>query len=1419
MAPQTDPNSYITTLIAATESPNTTRSRKNHTELDSHANMVVLGNECFVFEKGGTCSVKGFAPGLQMANIPVVDAALAYDDPYTGISHILIVRNALYVKDMEHNLVPPFILREAGLDVKTTPKVQCKYPTVENHSIYSKEHDLRIPLKLSGIFSYFITRRPHMDEISNLDADDVVLLTPDSVEWDPYSNHWEIMEDSMLDDNGEMTMVDRRKTNLIPSKDEEDNNYRQLVSVSTVEAIIDSTMAYERERGPFTNVMLKGLENSMRSISMNESEHDDLFSPLHTTLDELETTFGGELSFVKAGRPSKISPEFLSKIWSIKEDEAERVLEENTMLRKQPAANDLSRRFGTSDRRTRYRRIRSNFFTDTFFVDKRATTVEGYTCMQLFVSDKGYVAVYPMVSKGQFNDALKLFCKEVGVPERLVLDPSGEQSSRKSKQTMADLGIKAQFLEESTQWANRAELYIGLFKEQVRKDLRKSQCPLVLWNYCTRRRALINNLTPKTLFQCEGKSSHELTMGEQGDISNLLFDWYEWVYYRERSNVQFPFQVEKLGRCLGPTKDEGNDMCQSILTDRGKVVPRRTVRPLTIDEINNEKEIKLREDFDLIIQKKLGDHMSVAPKDDANKLTSDDFLDDEEGIGSKPFWIDGDPIDGSRAKHEQPILDQLIGMEVNLPQMDELRRAKIIRKSTGPDGEEYGHGDPNPLLSTLAYDVKFDDGEIKQVSANIIAQHMHSQVDADGHISTLLDGILDYSTDGTEVKKPDSQVTTPSGLVRERQSTRGWYLKVKWKDGSMDWVPLQILKESNPIEVADFAQLSNIADEPAFKWWVPHVLEKRSYIASKVDARLRRKRFKYGLEVPNTLEDAIRIDAKNGNTMWADATAKEMETIKIAFTFLKKGENPPPGWEKSDGHIVYDVKMDFTRKGRWVKNGYLHDPPVESSFAGVVSRETVRICLTYAALNELNVMCCDIKSAYLQSPSSEKHYIICGDEFGEHSGCVALIKRALYGGKSSGADYWKTMRACMNNLHFKSCQGDPDLWMRQAQKDDGTHYWEYVCLYTDDALVISMNPELIIKKQIGKYWDIKEESIQPPSIYLGNKVSKLEMANGVQAWGLSSSQYTQAAVANVEKHLAKNNMKLPKKTRSPLSDGYRPELDTTPELGDEDASYYMSLIGILRWIVELNRIDIAVEVSMMASVMAMPRRGHLEQLYHIFAFLKIKHNAELVLDPTIPEIDESCFERKDWQHTVYGEVKEDVISNSSPHYREPRGLGFVIRAYVDSDHAGESVTRRSRTGYVVLLNKAPIYWFTKKQIGIETSSFGSEFTAMKQCCEYLRGLRFKLRSMGIPVDLPSMIYGDNKSVLTNSSQPFSVLKKKSNSIAYHFVREGTAKDEWRIAYVNTNNNCADMLTKPSVGIKRKRFTNMLLYHVYPDEGD
>lgn len=113
-----------------------------------------------------------------------------------------------------------------------------------------------------------------------------------------------------------------------------------------------------------------------------------------------------------------------------------------------------------------------------------------------------------------------------------------------------------------------------------------------------------------------------------------------------------------------------------------------------------------------------------------------------------------------------------------------------------------------------------------------------------------------------------------------------------------------------------------------------------------------------------------------------------------------------------------------------------------SSYAGVVARDSVRIALTYAALNDLGVTMGDIKGAYLSAPTSEKHWILLGPEFGEDTGKYALIVLALYGGKHAGRDYWLHLQECMTNLGFKSCYADPDVWMRKSTNKDGKPVYE-----------------------------------------------------------------------------------------------------------------------------------------------------------------------------------------------------------------------------------------------------------------------------------------------------------------------------------------------------------------------------------------
>ena len=321
-----------------------------------------------------------------------------------------------------------------------------------------------------------------------------------------------------------------------------------------------------------------------------------------------------ESSAAHVDTPKGVTASQLSKVWCISEEDAKRTLDVTTQLNKQDADASLARRFGTNDRMLRYRRINSLFYTDTFY-SKKVVSKRGYSMMQLFVSDKGFVKVYGMKSEREFPDALKLFCKEVGAPTAIVVDPHQSQKSDKVRQFLNKVGTTLRVLEESTQHADRAELYIGLLKKSVGRDLRESNAPMRLWCYCAERRASIMTLTANNLFQLQGQNPYMATLNDMGDISNLCqFGWCEWVYFREHK-AQFPGQKNELGRCLGPTKNEGNEMCQWILRQNEQVVPRRTLRRLKPEEISptNVAEANKRAACDAAIKETLGDSIVKPP--------------------------------------------------------------------------------------------------------------------------------------------------------------------------------------------------------------------------------------------------------------------------------------------------------------------------------------------------------------------------------------------------------------------------------------------------------------------------------------------------------------------------------------------------------------------------------------------------------------------------------------------------------------------------------------------------------------------------------------------------------------------------------------------------------------------------------------
>ena len=174
-----------------------------NTELDSHADSPVVGKHSYVLRATGRkVSVKGFTDQLGAPIlVPVVDAAVVYDCEYTGKSVILVIRNALHLQNMDTNLIPPFMMRLAGLKIDECPKFLSDDPNENNHSIYSPEHDFRIPLQLDGIISFMPTRRPSQKELNELES---IELTPNVTEWNPHDDSYSQQEYSMLNYRGEV---------------------------------------------------------------------------------------------------------------------------------------------------------------------------------------------------------------------------------------------------------------------------------------------------------------------------------------------------------------------------------------------------------------------------------------------------------------------------------------------------------------------------------------------------------------------------------------------------------------------------------------------------------------------------------------------------------------------------------------------------------------------------------------------------------------------------------------------------------------------------------------------------------------------------------------------------------------------------------------------------------------------------------------------------------------------------------------------------------------------------------------------------------------------------------------------------------------------------------------------------------------
>ena len=193
----------------------------------------------------------------------------------------------------------------------------------------------------------------------------------------------------------------------------------------------------------------------------------------------------------------------------------------------------------------------------------------------------------------------------------------------------------------------------------------------------------------------------------------------------------------------------------------------------------------------------------------------------------------------------------------------------------------------------------------------------------------------------------------------------------------------------------------------------------------------------------------------------------------------------------------------------------------------------------------------------------------------------------------------------------------------------------------------------------------------------------------------------------------------------------------------------------------------------------------------VFGYVKKFPHGQLLIDPK--EMDHSEHEEvyHNWSE-FYDEAEEEL----PPDMPAPRGKRVKLTCYKDADHAHDVVTRRSVSGILMFANGMPVHWVSKRQKTVETSSYGSELVCARMAVELIMEYRYRLRMLGVPIEGPAVLFGDNNSVILNTTLPSSQLKKKHNAIAYHRVREAIAAKIVRFIKIATQDNLADVLTKP-----------------------
>ena len=990
-------------------------------------------------------------------------------------------------------------------------------------------------------------------------------------------------------------------------------------------------------------------------------------------------------------------------------------------------------------------RLNETVATDTFFSDVVAADVGilghgGATMLQLFCGTTSLLtAGYPMKEGDEMASTLEDFIRQHGAPNALFSDNAKNQVGRAVHDILRMYAIKDFQCEPYHQHQNFAERRIQEVKALSNRLMDITNTNPIYWLLCVQYSIyLLNRLSTDRL---DWKTPIEAATGQQPDVSALLaFRWYEPVYVKDPLKQPYPSSTsERSGRIVGIAEHQGDALTFLVLDDiTGHVVTRSELRSALGDASPN---------------------LRATSSSDGGEISSNDGFKIQSSAD-----VAGTVVNPSDLKLPKFTPQELIGQTFTHDIGDgKAYKAKVVRQIMDKEAED---------RKQVKFLIEIGDGELEELIsyhelADIIEKQEEDELNPLDKVWTFK-AIRDHQGPLTS-KHPDYMGSRYNVLVQ-------------WDDDSETWEPLDIMIKDDPITLAAYAEENDLLDKPGFKRLQRISKNKKRYKRLLNQSKQAHKKgpvFQFGIQVPRNVKEAYELDKKNGNTLWSDAMKEEVASLLEYTTFRDEGPIQfLAGYKRIIVQFVFAVKHDLRHKARLVAGGHLTPATLEGTYSGVVSVRSLRICLVAGELNRLRVMVGDVSSAYLEAFTQEKVYFIAGPEFGELEGHLLVIVRALYGLRTSGARWHDRFADTLRSMGYNPCKADPDVWM----KDCGTHY-EYVCVYVDDLMVIGKNPEVFMEALTTKY-KYKLKGVGSPSYHLGGDFFR--DPDGTLAWGASS--YIKKMIINYTTMFGEK----PKEASSPMVEKDHPELDTTEELDATGIKQYQSLIGALQWLVTFGRFDILLGVTTMSGYRVAPRIGHLERLKRMYGYIKRHPDGAIRFRVKIPDHESQGMPMEyDWSQAVYGKIQEELPYDMPT----PKGKSIRITTYNDANLMHDFITGRSMSGVLHFINQTPVQWFAKKQNVVETATYGSEFMVARQATEQIMDLRYTLRMLGIPIDGPAWLFGDNQSVLTSSTIPHSSLNKRHNALSYHRVRESIAAKIIYFMHVKGEHNPSDMFTK------------------------